>query len=138
MDLRERLVAAYLAGGTTQQRVAERFGVSQWAVHKLCRQHRELGHLHTRYPRQRPGWKITVVKQERIARLLAERADVTLAEIKRRLRLNCSLSAISYALRRLGYTRKKRLYVPRNSSVRTLPANARSGRHGGRNGRPGG
>jgi transposase len=44
-DLRERLVAA----GATQRQVAERFGVSQWVVHKLCKQQRELGHLQTHY-----------------------------------------------------------------------------------------
>jgi transposase len=48
IDLRERIVAANAKGGQTPEQMATRFGVSQWAVHKLCRQQRELGHLQTR------------------------------------------------------------------------------------------
>jgi hypothetical protein len=65
--------------------------------------------LHTRSPRQRAGWKITVVNQRQMAELLRVQPDVTLAEIKRRLRLNCTVAAVGYVLQRLGYTRKKTL-----------------------------
>jgi hypothetical protein len=71
-----------------------------------------------------------VVKSRRLEELLRAQPDLTLAETKRRLRLNCTVAAVGYALKRLGYTRKKRRSAPRNSSVRTWPANAPSGHSG--------
>jgi transposase len=126
-DLRERAVAAYAAGGPTQRQVAQRFGVSQHAVSKLWRQQQQVGHLHPLYPHRQGGYKITEVKRQHLEALLTRQPDLTLAEIKQRLRLNCTPAAISYVLQRLGYTRKKRRSAPRNNSVRTLPRHAPRG-----------
>lgn len=131
MDLRNRIVAAYRRGNLTQQAVAERFCVSQWAVHKLCKQQRELGHLNLRYSERKPRCKITAGKQRRLTALLTAHPDLTLPEMRDRLGVDCTPQAIFYVLRRLGYTRKKRRYVPPNSGVPTLPVNARRGRPGG-------
>ena len=134
MDLRNRIVAAYRRGNITQQAVAARFCVSQWTVHKLCKQQRELGHLNLRYNERKTRCKITAVKQRRLTALLAARPDLTLPEMRDRLGVDCTPQAIFYVLRRLGYTRKKRRYVLPNSVAPGSSHNARSGPPGdGRN-----
>jgi transposase len=53
--------------------------------------------------------------------------DFTLAELLERSGVPASYVAVHNALKRLGFTRKKKRYVRPSSSARTSPPNARRG-----------
>jgi transposase len=112
-DLRSRIVEA-LRGGTTKSEAARAFGVSRSSVKryaKLVEEGRPLA------PRKRPGSK---PKMDESARRLLE-ADVhkrpaaTLSERREFLQkvaaVGVSESTVSRMLRRLGWSRKKGVWV---------------------------
>ena len=108
LDLRERIVAAYLGKEGTREEVAKRFKVSVGMVKKLLAQGNRTGDLRPRY--RFCGRKARLEPEHgKSMRALVEREpDVTLEEIKRRLGLDCTIGAIHWVLRRLGLTYKKR------------------------------
>ena len=60
-------------------------------------------------------------------KLLGKRPDLTLAELRQKVGLECSLPAIHYALEKMGLTYKKRHFEPVNKTVRTSRGRAGSG-----------
>ena len=111
-DLRIRIMAAYEAGGVTQQQVADRFEVGVASVVRLTWLKREQGHL-------RPGVggpgstarSIDAVGEELLRSMLKEEPDLTREELVDRLheRSTCqtSASSVGRTLERMGFTRKK-------------------------------
>src|SRR5690606_37925712 len=77
----------------------------------------------------RPMGGVTVVKidMHRLRELLERQPDATTVELHRRLNVACSVSAVGMALRRLGWSFKKRRFMPPSRTGRTLPNNADSG-----------
>jgi len=59
--------------------------------------------------------------------LLGRKPDPTLKELRAAMQLHCTLSAIHYALEKLGLTYKKRPSAPVSRTVRTSPGRAGSG-----------
>jgi transposase len=118
LDLRERIVAAYDAGKTTRQSVAERFRVSLGMVKKLLWQRKRTGDLRARHRFSGRKPMIVEAHRQRMRELLGRRPDMTLAELRSALGLNCTLPAIHYALVRMNLTYKKRHCAPANSSGR--------------------
>ena len=118
LDLRERIVAAALAGGQTRRQVAERFSVGLTTVEKLVRLWRTAG---SPAPKPIPGRPRAVdsAGEARLRAALAARPDATLAELRDACGLSCSLSAVHRALARMRYSRKKRRSTPLNNSVPT-------------------
>lgn len=107
MDLRERVVAAYLAKEGTYEEVAERFCVSAAWVRKMVRQYRQLGHLRPQTHRCGRKPKLTEDDLQRLAKLADEEPDLTLEQFRARLGVACSLTTLWKALRRLWRTFKK-------------------------------
>jgi len=107
LDLRERIVAAYDADAGTREEVAWRFRVSLGLVKKLLQQRRRLGDLRPQH--HRAGRKPRLLEQhrQRLRRLVAEKPDRTLRELRAALGLDCALPTIHYALAALGLTFKK-------------------------------
>jgi len=108
LDLRERIVAAYDAGGDTREAVARRFRVSEGMVKKLLGQRRRTGQIGPRHHRSGRKPLILPEHRERLRQLVAAKPDATLAELRAALDLNCTLPAIHYVLGALGLTYKKR------------------------------
>ena len=108
LDLRERIVAACDRGGRTQQEVADLFGVSLGVVRKLLAQRRRTGDLTPRYGNCGGRKKILGAHEEMIREVLSERPDATLEELRDAAGLDCTVQAVHYALRRMGFTYKKR------------------------------
>jgi len=121
LDLRERILAAYDAGGATQKEVAERFAVSVESVKKLLRQRRQTGEIRDGYYRCGAKPKITPVHRQRLQELLDERSDLTLEQLREALGLDCTVQAIHYALKDMGISYKKRRSEPANKTAKTLP-----------------
>ena len=98
LDLRERILTAYDAGEETRAEVGQRFRVSEAMVKKLLQQRRrtcEIGPRH--YRSGRKPW-ILPAYRERLRALLAQKPDLTLAELRSALARAFTLPAIHYVL----------------------------------------
>ncbi len=112
LDLRERMLLAYDAEEGTREEIAERFGVSLGMVKKLLQQRRHTGDIGARHHFSGRKPKILERHRRKLSRLLEERPDLTLAELRTAAGLSCSLPAIHYALAALNLTHKKRRSAP--------------------------
>jgi transposase len=128
LDLRERILAAYDAGQSTRQSVADRFLVSLGMVKKLLSQRKEIGDIAPRHKNAGRKPKITDAHRGRLRDLVAGRPDMTLEELRAATGLDCTLPAIHYALKAMGLSYKKRLSGRANRTARTSRGGARSGR----------
>lgn len=127
LDLRERIVAAYEAEEGTRAEVARRFKVSVGMVKKLLTQQRRTGDLRARYRFCGRKAKLQPEQGARLKALVQQEPDLTLAEIKERLALSCTLGAIHWVLARLGLTYKKRRSMRPNKTAPTSRKRAGSG-----------
>ena len=129
MDLRERVVNAYdvESGRGSQARVARRFGVSPGWVSVLLRRRRETGHYG---PLRGPAGRKPVFTgrlQVKLEKSVQQQPDVTLAELKERTGVSCSLAAICKTLQRLDYRRKKRRFGPLSKIASTFSSSVSNG-----------
>ena len=110
LDLRERVVRAYEAGGATLSEVASRFEVSRGTLVVWLRQKRERG-----------TQKLFAVHEEALLKYLQEQPDLTNPELVERLVLEfgpevrVDPSQISRVLERANLTRKKKSSTTRKS-----------------------
>lgn len=95
MDLRERILAAYDKGASTREEVARRFEVSLGMVKKLLQQRRRLQDIGPQYHRCGRKARITKAHQSQMRALLARQPDLTLAELREALGLDCTLPALN-------------------------------------------
>ena len=94
VDLRERIVAAYGEGEGTREEVARRFKVSLGMVKKLLQQQSRTGDLRPRYRFCGRKAKLMPEHGKTLQALVAKEPDLTLAEMKERLGLGCTVAAI--------------------------------------------
>jgi transposase len=113
-DLRERIVRA-VEGGSSIRRAAARYEVSPSAAVKLMRRVRETG---SAAPGRIGGHRRPLLEphQALLRSLVEAKPAITLAELQAELCgrsiVVSALSTIHHALRRIGFTRKKRRYEP--------------------------
>ena len=117
-DLRERVFRDTDAGMTSAA-VAEKYAVSRAWVDRLKQRRRETGEVSPRAQRYGPHPKLGP-HLHRLADLIHEQPDRTLAELQEALGLSASLATIWRAVKRLGFTVKKN-----GTRVRTRPARHR-------------
>src|SRR6218665_1130667 len=138
LDLRERVLAAYDAGNDSRETVASRFRVSVGMVKKLLQQRRRLGDLRPQHQRAGRKRKIQAAERLQLRQELAAKPDLTLAELRARTGLKCTLPAIHYVLSEMGLTFKKRRSAQPNRSGRISSERGGSGVAGkARSTRPG-
>jgi transposase len=125
MDLRKRVLADSDAGLPTKQ-VAEKYGVSRTWVRSLKQRRRETGEI---APRVGGGRKPKFDRQKLVA-LVEAQPDATLVELRERLGVQCSLSAIWMALDKLKITFKKKGSTPPSRTGPTSPRSERTGKPG--------
>ena len=118
LDLRERVLAACDAGHGTKQ-VAEVFDVSPAWVRRLKQRRRELGTIEPLPPRYGQPPKFTPEDLHRLADLVAEQPDATLAELKERLGLDVTLKSICVRLQQMKLRVKKKSSMPASKTGRT-------------------
>ena len=111
MDLRTRIMAVYDAGEGTRQEIADRFMVSLGMVKKLIQQRKATGDIAPRhhYAGRKP--KITADHRQQLKKLIAQKPDLTLEQLREALGVECSLPALHYVLKDLGLTYKKRCFA---------------------------
>lgn len=118
MDLRERVLAAAQGGELSLRKIARVFSVSLSFLVRLLQRYRATGSLR---PRPYPGAasKLNAADEDRLRELVRDQPDSTLAELRDRLGIACSIMAIARALRRLRITRKKKtLHAQQRDSPR--------------------
>ena len=123
MDLRERVLAA-VDRGTPRKEIVRTLGVSEPTIRRYLRLRRETGSVAPKPPPKRPFSIGQSVEQRRaLWKQLEEHNDATLEkhcqlwEIKQGDKV--SISTMSRAIRhRLGWTLKKRVWVPPNETKR--------------------
>jgi transposase len=133
VDLRERIVEAYERKEGSREEVAKRFKVSLGMVKKLLQQQSRTGDLRPRYRFCGRKAKLMAAHGAALKSLVAKEPDVTLAEMKERLGLGCTVAAIHQVLAKLGLTYKKRRSMRQNKTGRTWrgPGAAGSGAKAG-------
>ncbi len=106
-DLRERIVAAVQRGEHSLRQIARLFSVSLSCVVRLLQHQRRTGSVR---PKPHPGAprKLDAAADARLLELVRQQPDATLAELRDRLGVRCSLMTIARALQRHRITRKKK------------------------------
>ena len=122
MDLRERVLAA-VERGTPRKEIVRTLGVSEPTIRRYLRLRRETGSVAPKPPPKRPFSIAQSVEQRRaLWKQLEEHNDATLEKHcllwERKRGVKVSISTMSRAIRRLGWTLKKRVWVPPNETKR--------------------
>ena len=119
IDLRRRVVAARMEDGQSMGQIAERFRIPKGTVQNSVERYRDAG---TVMPKpQNAGRKpaISGGALRKLERDVEQRPDATLAEFRDRCGLGVSLVTVHNTLKKLGFTRKKSLYVRTSNVVKT-------------------
>lgn len=114
-DLRDRVIAARDKGMKTKA-VADLFSVSASWVRRVMQRRRELGQTS---PQPRGGATVIKIDMARLRALVEAQPDATVRELHARLNVDCSVSAVDMALRRAGFSFKKRQSMLRNRTAPT-------------------
>jgi len=107
IELREKVLQAYDEGRGSSRQLAGLFHVSGAWIRKLLRQRRQTGSVAP--IEYRPGRKpkLTDRQRNRLITLAGDQPDLTLAELRRKTRLGCSLVTIWRELKKAGFTFKR-------------------------------
>lgn len=126
-DLRERVVRA-ARQGMPQEEIAKVFAISLSSIKRYLKQWRETATLEAKPIPGRPSKKL-VPLQEDLSQMLLAAPDATLEQHcqswEQKQGSQVSLSTMSRAIKRLGWTRKKRRWQPPNAT-RQLAAGGES------------
>lgn len=110
IDLRVRIVAAVESGEHSLRSLAKLFAVNLSTIVRLLQRYRSTGSVQPRPHAGGPAPKIDAQATVRLLELVREQPDATLAELRDRLGIACTIMAIFRALKRNGITRKKKTY----------------------------
>jgi transposase len=127
IDLRKRIVSARVVDGQSMGQIAERFKIPKGTVQNILERHRDSGSVE---PKPQNAGRKPVFSGGALRRLEQDvllHPDATLAELRERSGVKTSVVSVHNTLKRLGFTRKKRLYERTSSADRTLPRGAKLG-----------
>ncbi len=118
-DLRKRVVAARMEDRQSMGQIAERFKIHKGTVQNILERYRDAKTVEPlpQNAGRKPAFFGEVLRK--LEQDLERRPDATLAELRDRSGLAVSLAAVHRTIKKLGFTRKKRLYVRTSSSGRT-------------------
>lgn len=121
VDLRRKLLEAWQKGNRTQAELADLFGVGPATVGRWIRLYRETGDVD---PRPYGGGRARIITEEQllvVENLVLKHPDWTEEEYTSHLQeehgITASRSTVGRAIRRLGYSVKKRPSRPRSEIV---------------------
>jgi transposase len=121
MDLRERVLAA-VDRSTPRKEIVRTLGVSEPTIRRYLRLRRETGSVAPKPPPAKPTFSIgqSVEQRRALWKQLEVHDDATLERHcqlwERKQGVKVSISTMSRAIRRLGWTLKKRVWVPPNET----------------------
>ena len=108
IDFRQRIIAAVESGEHTVGAVAELFSVHVSTIVRLLQRVRATGSVQPKPHAGGPHPKVDGQATARLLEAVGQQPDATLAELRDRLGVDCSIVAIFRALKRNGITRKKK------------------------------
>lgn len=118
MEFRVAVASDYDLTGSSIE-TAETFGCSEAWVRRLIQRRRETGSLELP-PRKLPDTaKLDADDLERLAKLIADKPDLTLGELAEALGHKASVPTVWRATQRLGLRLKKSPCTPPNRTART-------------------
>lgn len=127
-EVRERIIEAR-ERGVTVAALSKSYGVSERSIFKLQALYRATGNI---TPRTHTRGRKSTVNAEMLARIdqtIQEIPDITLEELREKLRLPVQVSRLCQIIReKLGYTYKKRWSMPASKTGRTCKSNGSAGR----------
>ena len=118
IDLRKRVLAA-CDGGKATKEVARLFDVSPAWVRRLKQRRRELNTIEPLPRKNGPDPKLTPQHRDALRQAVEQQPDLTLVELKHKLKLSASVPTICRALRALGLSFKKSRCLPMSRTART-------------------
>ncbi len=122
MDLRQR-VLAMCDGGRTTHEVARAFDVSEPWVRRLKQRRREEGIIGPRPSGGRRHGHFEPVHLEQLRHWLRQHPDATLewllGRVEREMGLRCSVMAVCRAVKKLGWSLKKKRFERTNKTAPT-------------------
>jgi transposase len=119
LDLRKRIVAARTEDGQSMGEIAKRFRIPKGTVQNILERYRDAG---TVEPKPQNAGRKPAFGEKALRRLeqdVLRHPDSTLEELRDRSGLTVSLVTVHKTLKRLGFTRKKSLYVRGSSAGKT-------------------
>jgi transposase len=123
MDLRKRVVAAYLEGEGTYATIAARYNVGEATVDRWVSRQRRSGDVSPHPMGGDRHSKFDTESEAQLAAMVAEDPDATREELVRRVRDELEIAVhpatVQRALVRLGLTRKKRRSTLRSATRST-------------------
>ena len=121
LAFRRKIIKAYEDEGVSQRKLANRFSVAPSFIQKLIKQYRETDSVAPKVRTQQTTPKLNNEHLAILHRLVEERNDATLEELRDRLAaeagVDVSRSTIDRALDKLGLTLKKRRSMPTKRKV---------------------
>lgn len=118
LDLRQKIVESYEAGGITQRQLAAQFRVSTFFVVKVLGLHRRGENLSAKMRGSRLKPILTLEMQNYLRAELARQNDLTLSELSGRVTarfgLRVSTPTLCRTLQKMNLRRKKRVSLPAN------------------------
>jgi transposase len=109
-DLRQRVLDAIARKEGSVRQIARRFVVSLSFVVRLLQLHRRTGSIDPKPPGGGHPAALGPDDLERLQELVRQQPDATLAELRQRLGVSCSLTTIWRALEKLRLPRKKKVF----------------------------
>ena len=106
-DLRQRVVQACDEGILSREDIAQHFDVSTSWIRRMLQRRRETGSISALRGKTGPKPIVTESQRDRLVELVRKHPDATLAELKRKARLKCSVPTIHRVLKSVGLTFKK-------------------------------
>jgi transposase len=107
-DFRQRIVAAVEAGEHSLRALAELFSVDLSTIVRLLQRFRTTGSVEPKPHAGGPRPKLDAQATVRLLEAVRQQPDATLAELRDRLGVTCSIVTIFRTLKRNGITRKKK------------------------------
>ena len=130
IDLRKRVVEARLVDNQSMGEIAGRYKIPKGTVQNILEHYRAYGTVEPKP--QNSGRKPAFSPKDlrRLERDVQRNPDATLEELRDRSGKKVSLVCIHRTLKKMGFTRKKRLYVRTNNGGRMSPRVAMRGAKG--------
>ena len=118
VEMRKRILADCDAGMNTKS-VALKYQVSESWVRRLKQRRRENGEIAARKAGSTPPSKWRP-HADKIAAAVQQQPDATLSELREQLGLDLSIPTLARALRALQLTFKKKSFMPKSRTAKTL------------------
>lgn len=111
IDLRKRVVAARTEDGQSMGEIARRFKVPKGTVQNILERFRDSGTVEPKPQNAGRKSAFSAKALRKLEKAVERRPDATLEELRDGSGVNVSTVAVHKILKKLGFTRKKSLYV---------------------------